>query len=280
MASSKISAESTNLDKVKIAFDILVLLGKVTVSCPGVVGNKVTRLQREVFKKKGVAGGNLCQCIFAATIEPNRFFGTTIDTVDQVKRTQPKVIIGTCLDKKFFNRTRRSITSRVEEHDRGRLVGQHVNGELRRGRHHLTLRTFQVDPIETVFFNYKPTGQGTIRFDNEVGLVFFIQNHLSTRGGQRWKSAESNLCPTQHGDIATLFDQSRLKSRIGWKDILVLETFDVRQVHNLQGKSLRFHADRFHKVVGTLLHIKQKHFKQAWVFKGNERQSFERDTFV
>ena len=205
---AEVLAIATNLDEVEVALDVCVLLRQIAIGGTDVVRHEVAWLEVHFFQEEGVTGRELLdRC---PTVEQvDRLLGTTVDGVHQVEGMQAKVIVGARLDKELLNGTRCRIASRADEHRRGRLVRQHIDGVLRGRRDELSVGSREIDAVETLLFDGESGSQRPVFGYVEIKpLLIVIVEHKLPGGRSHCRNCtHPDLRPVEHGDIATLLNQ-------------------------------------------------------------------------
>ena len=76
--------------------------------------------------------------------------GPAVDRVHQLEIANPEIVLRLRLDVDLFDGGGRDVTARLGERHARRLVGQHVDGVLRRSGGALPRRRLELDPIEAI----------------------------------------------------------------------------------------------------------------------------------
>ena len=253
---SEIAAKRPNLDEVEVALDHP--LGAVLV-VPGaaVIGDEVARLELEFLEKEGVAARELLQPTLLRVEQAHGLLRPAVDRVGQTERPDAEVVVGPRLEKYLFNRARRRVATRLDEHDGWRLVGQHVDRVLGRRAHQLAARPLHLDLIEAILLNREAGCQDPVLAAGHRRRVRLVEHQPAGRRIHRRERAQPHLGATQHGDVAAVLNQPRLEPRIGGEVILELEVLDIGQVDDVEGERLRIDAVGLDKVAGLVTDIEQ-----------------------
>ena len=116
MSGAKISPEGADLNEVEVALH-LPGTASLVISSAAVVGDKVARLEFELLEKQRVSCGDLLKTTLFRVKQVDRLLRPTIDRVGQAERADTEIVIGSGFKKHFFDRIRRRVTTRLDEHD-------------------------------------------------------------------------------------------------------------------------------------------------------------------
>ena len=272
---AKVPAERADLDEVQVALDVAVRLGEVAVGGAGVVRDEVARLQAELLHEEGVSRRHLLQPAGAAVEELHRLLGAAVGRVDEVQRQQAEVVVGARLDEHLLDGAGGRVAPRRDEHHRRGLVGQHVDGVLRRRGHELAVGRLQLDAVEALLLDHEARRQAAVGLHGQRTAVVLVQHQLARLGGQRGERPQAHLRALQHGDVAAALHELRIEPRVLGKDVLQLQPVDVRQVDDVERVARRLHPGRLDEVVRAGLQVEQQHLEVFGLVHRHEREPLE-----
>ena len=259
---AEVAPERPDLDEVEVALDDPAGVALV-VSGAAVVRDEVAGLQIELFEEQGVPGRHLPQPALFGVEQLDRLLRPPVDGPGQAERPHPEVVVGAGFQKHFLDGVGGGVAPGLDEHDRGRLVGEHVDGVARRRLHQFAARPLQFDLVEAVLFDREGGGQHPVLADAQVGGGGLVEHQPPRRGAHGREHPHEDLGAPQHGDVAAVLDQARLKPGVGGEVVLQLQAVDVGQVDDVDGVRLRAHARRIDVVVGLLADVEQHRLEGA-----------------
>ena len=203
-----------------------------------------------------------------------------VDCVGQRERPDAEVVVGPRLEEHLLDGACRGVAPRLDEHDRRRLVGQHIDGVPWRRVHQLATRAFQLDLVEPVLLDREAGRERAVVTTDQIGRGRLVEHQPAGRRAHRREHAQPHLGAAQDRDVAAVLNQAWLETGVGGEVILELEVVDIRQVDDVESERLRLDADRLDEVGRLFTHVEEKRLERAGgrrrPFLGNHRHPLER----
>ncbi len=230
----EVATKGTDLEKIQVALDhALAVVPSLVVAGAAVVGHKVARFEIELFKEERMPSRNFLEAALLRVKEADRLLRPSVDRVGQAERPHAEVVVGARLEIDLLDGVGVRVTARLGEHHRRRLVGQHVNRELRRRVDPLPARPLKLDLIEPVLVDHEARRQNPVLANPKIGGRGLVEHQSPGRGRHGREDADVDLCAAQDRDIAAVLDQARLQACIGREDKLQLKPVDIGQVDDV-----------------------------------------------
>ena len=223
-----------------------------------------------------MSGGYLPERAVLAVEQPDGLLGTAVDRIDQIEREEPEVVVGPRLDEHLLDGARRGVAPRLDEHHRRRLIGQHVDGVLRRRRDELAVGPLQVDAVEAILLDHEARRQRAVGRHLQRLPTILVEHEIAAGRRHRRDGPQPDFRVPEHGDVAAVLDDARVESRVGREDVLELELRHVGQVDDVEREPGRLHAGRLDEVVRAGPQIEQQDLEEVGVFHRHQRQRLER----
>ena len=204
-----------------------------------------------------MSGRHLPQPALLRVEQFDRLFRPPVDGPGQAERAHPEVVVGAGLQKHFVDGVGVGVAPGLDEHHRGRLVGEHVDGVARRRLHQFAARPFELDLVEAVLFDGEGGRQGPVFAQAQVGRGRLVEHQPPRRGAHGREHPHEDFGAPQHGDVSAVLDQPRFEPGVGGEAVFELQAVDVRQVDDVDGERRRAHARRVDVVVGLLADVEQ-----------------------
>ena len=259
---AEVAPERPDLHEVQIALDDPGGVSLV-VSGAAVVRDEVTRLELELFEEQGMSGGDLPQPALFRVEQLDRLLRAAVHRVGQAERAHAEIIVGAGLQEHLFDGVGGRVAPRLDEHDRRRLIGEHVDGVPRGRLHPLAARTFELDLVEAVLLDREGGRQDPIVATAQGGVGGLVEHQPAGRGAHGRKHPHAHLGSPQDGDVPAVLNQTRLKPGIGGEVELELQVIDVRQVDDVDGERLRTHAGGIDVIVRFLPDVEEDRLERA-----------------
>ena len=208
-------------------------------------------------------GRDLPQSALLRIEQLDRLLGPAVDRVGQTERAHAEVVVGAGLQEHLLDGVGGGVAPGLDEHDRRRLVGEHVDGVARRRLHELAARPFQLDLVEAVLLDHERGGQDPVLAEGEVGVGGLVEHEPAGRGPHGREHGHADLGPLQDRDVPAVLYQPRLETRVLGEVVLELEVVDVRQVDDVDRERLRAHPGRVDVVVGLLADVEEDRVESA-----------------
>ena len=252
-----------DLDEEQVALDVGVLLQQVPVGRPRVVREEVARLQLQLLEEERVARGDLPEGIPAAVEQADRLLRTAVHRIDQVERVQPEIVVGARLDEHLLDGAGGRVAPRPDEHRGRRLIGQHVDGVLRRRGHEIACRRDEIDAVEALLLDGEARRQRAVVFERQIEslIVIVVEDELAARRAHRGDGTQPDLGALEDRDVAAVVDRPGFQPRVLGEVVLQLDALRIGKLDHVEPIGRRLDPDRFDEVVDGLLQVEQQHLE-------------------
>ncbi len=234
----------------------------VVVGGARVVRHRVAGLHAKLFEIERVPCGDLGRRLRAVE-QPDGLLGAAVHRVDELQVLHRVVVFGLGFDEELLHRRRVGIAPGLRQRHGRRMIGQQVDGVLRRRGDVLAGRTVELDAIEAVLLRRELRRQRAVGVGGERHALVLAHHQASTLRRHGRRDRHLHLGASQHGDVAAVFNRSRLQLRVRREAILEVELLDVRQLDHLQREHRRANARRLDDVVHRLGQVEEHAFVAA-----------------
>ena len=262
LGGAEIAPERPDLDEVEVALDDPAGLALV-VAGAAVVRDEVAGLEVELLEEESVPGRDLPQSALLRVEQLDRLLGPAVHRVGQAERAHAEVVVGAGLQEHLLDGVGGGVAPRLDEHDRRRLVGEHVDGVARRRLHELAARPLQLDLVEAVLLDHERGGQHPVLAEGQVGIRGLVEHEPAGRRPHGREHGHADLGPLQDRDVPAVLNQPRLETRVLGEVVLELEVVDVRQVDDVDRERLRAHPGRVDVVFGFFADVEEDRVESA-----------------
>ena len=228
LAGTIVHAERPDLEEVDV--------GTRRLPCPiagqGVIGNQVTRFERDFLKKERVHGTQVEAISHQRVGERDPLLGTTVDTIAEFESRHAEVVGRSHRDGDLFRGGDLDVPARRLDPHARLTVLQRRDGILHRTRHHGTVGRGQVDAVEPVTRHDEVADHvaGRVHRERTRGPIVEAEGASLHRHGDL--AAHSHRGASHGSHVTTILDLFHRETGVAGKAKLERHVRDRGKVHH------------------------------------------------
>ena len=221
-----------------------------------------------------MARGHFRQRLGAAE-QVHGLLGAAVHRIEQVDALHAVVVGGLHFREDLLDRRGVAVASGLVEGDARPLVGQDVDGVLRRGVHLLTGRPLELDLVEALRLHREVRGEGAVGLLRQWQRVVLVQDYAAARRGHGRRDREANVGALDGRHVAARFNRPRFEAGVAGEGVEHRQLVDRWQFDDIQREDGGAHAVRLDVVVGGLLEMEEHPLERSGLVGRDERHLFE-----